>query len=110
MTDKKIFAYGGDECDGKECPTVSAGIVTMDSVPSRVAGTYDEIVRKKMGESPTNGKGTIPEDIAKESWMQTIQDIRRTRDRTRDDDLETYYEQCIIVAEKVADHHGWNED
>ena len=111
MTDETQYAYGTDEHEGIEGPVTVAGFETLDSVGSRVAGTYDEILRKKNDdEHVTKGKGLVDESDAQEAWSQTIQEIKNTRDRTKDDDLESYLDECVEFAEKVAEELGWEEE
>lgn len=68
MTENK-FAFGKNSENGCPCPLKAIGENPNRSPYTQVAERYDEIA----GELTGIGWGTIPEDVAKEAWLDTLE-------------------------------------
>lgn len=82
--------------DGCPCPAVATGRSPgSDDGSLYVAEQYDEILRDKLEKD----EGTVPEELAREAWLDAVEIIEGFNDYRTRDSLET--------GQEIADELGW---
>lgn len=103
------FAFGANTHDDCACPATSVGYTPDHSPYTEVAEAYDAMAR----ENEEVDRGTIPEEEAKEYWLDAIAVVSDEREQAiRDEDwsFADMRGKEVEAGKEVAKELGWIDD
>ena len=98
---ERLFAYGCNEYNHIKCPASAIGKTPEPgTTEEHMAAEYDSVVQDNV----VSNEGTIYEPIAKEFWLEAIEELRRAGSLN---DRPSYDEIAADFGEEVAEELGW---